>query len=301
MAVAIFGDLGAGKLAQVAQNSAHVPAFGLIALLVLLWRRPRTLQPLASLHWHNYFVALGIAIAFGVLVEIVQFFLGRDAEVDDVIHDALGAVAALAAIASIAALGAKRRTLAVVLFVLSMATASAALYPLALATAAYVKRERQFPLLVEFDSTPDTFFWRPNTTDPKVMQMPANLASVSGETALYVPFVHGSYPGIEIEEVHGDWSGLHSLVLDVANPSAKPVRLTLRVHDRTHNFAFRDRFTRSVQVPAGRRINFEIALADIEAAPQGRSMDMRHISAVLIFSTESAPGAGVLLKHLWLK
>jgi VanZ family protein len=296
MMVAVFGDLGSGKIAQVFQNTAHVPAFGIIALLALHVLRiaGRAAQP----RRRDYIIAFIVAVLLGVVVEVIQGILHRDAELQDVLHDALGALTALSLVYafyfrqhssrwSVAWLGCG---------IISLVLGT---YPAAWASAAWLKRELQFPMLVQFDSRVDAFFLSPQSPT-RIVAVPATIARQPGETALEVLLVSGDYPGVAIADLHGDWSSYRALMLDVANPTNAPVSFSLRVHDRWHDFSNGDRFSRSRLLTPHTRITYEIQLTDIESAPANRRMDMSQIASVILFSSPQ-PGAKIILKRLWLQ
>jgi hypothetical protein len=66
------------------------------------------------------------------------------------------------------------------------------------------------------------------------------------------------------------------------------------VHDRGHWQNYRDRFNRHYELAAGERRILRIALSEIEHAPKGRLMDMRHISDLRLF--RDAPGGAGRLR-----
>lgn len=298
MLAAVFGGFsaGSGKLAQVAQNTAHVPAFGFVAWLALRWLQSFRLSRM--LHWQGYLAAFTIAVALGIVVELVQRLLQRDAEISDVIHDALGALGVLCFCAS-AQIGSRSRTLLLVLLISGALSLGVGTYPLAWATVAWFKREQQFPQLVSFDSQIDAFFLVPEA-DARIVEFPQSLAQEPHERALLLPLVNGEYPGVEIARPHADWRGYEKLVLDVANPADRPVSLSLRVHDRKHNSLSNDRFSSTQELPPRARVLYQLRLTDIESAPATRRMDMSQIASVIIFSSPE-PGTQVLLKGLWLQ
>ena len=125
--------------------------------------------------------------------------------------------------------------------------------------------------------------------------MPLAYAHAPRETALRVPLTGRVYPGVNLEEPSPDWRGFSTLVVEVTNPTKFELHLAIRVHDRTHQQSFDDRFNMAVQLGAGERRRIEIPLETIRTAPNGRTMDMAHIAGVMVF--RDSPGGA---REFWL-
>ena len=74
------------------------------------------------------------------------------------------------------------------------------------------------------------------------------------------------------------------------NPGDLPLKLVVRVHDRLHNFEYRDRFNRNFELAPKERRNLRILIEDIRHGPRDRLMDMAHISDITLFRA-SVPGS----------
>ena len=84
------------------RKTGHMGVFGILALLArravaitTTWRRPGA--------W-----ALGLAVAYAIIDEVHQGFVGREATLRDVVFDAAGAVIALAALEIVRAVRLRR-------------------------------------------------------------------------------------------------------------------------------------------------------------------------------------------------
>jgi hypothetical protein len=298
MLTAVFGELGSGTLGQVAQNTAHVPAFALIAWLAFRWLQQS--RPLALMTLETYIAAFSIAVALGILVEVIQAFTGRDAEIRDVVHDAFGAATTLSLLIAWQCLQASKTSAALLAFSISLIALAVGTYEFVWASASWLKREYQFPVLIQFDSQLDAFFLSAKDTSLSIVAVPKKLATIAGEKALLISLSAGEWPGVDDEDLHADWTKYRVLSLEAINPTARPIELSIRVHDTAHNLTFRDRFTRTYTLSALERRIIDIPLTEIESAPYGRKMLMDHISGLIIFSAGAQPDASVYLKTLWL-
>lgn len=267
---------GRGEWLKVLQDFGHAPAFGCVALVVLLWTRS---LPLAA-GW-QYIGAWGLALLLGLATEAAQWLVARDPSWLDLRSDAIGAAAFLGIVAA----GDRRlrHSARVICVVVALAVAVIQTLPVVDMLRAYERRSHSYPELLAFADARDRYFLRPQWARLDIMPLPANLATRSGEIALHVHFTPGPWPGLSHIEPSPDWRGFRSLVLEIANPGDVPLALTLRAHDVHHDNEFTDRLNRSFDVPAMSRDELRIPLADIVAAPRGRSMDLEHMAGFTLF------------------
>jgi hypothetical protein len=148
---------------------------------------------------------------------------------------------------------------------------------------AYERREAIFPALAGFADRRDLYFLKPQWSTIEIAALPPVYASNKGEMGLHVTLLGGDWPGVDFYEPAPDWLGFRTLSMDIVNPIDQPLHLTIRIHDTHHNNEFTDRFNRKFEVAPLTRSTIHMPVADIESAPQGRSMDLQHIADFLIF------------------
>jgi hypothetical protein len=247
-----------------------------------------------------YAVAFILALAAGAATEGVQLFLGRDASVTDFRNDAFGAAAGLLVYAAVAerqlphaVRGAAGVGGMVLLLLPSM--------PLAVAMEAYSRRDAHYPRLMAFDTAADLYFITAQRARCRQTLIPARWAARTGERALLVELGGEQWPGIDLFEPAPDWRGYDALVVDLVNPADRPLNLVLRVHDVDHDSEFTDRFNKEIVVPPLTRTSFRTPLAEIEAAPEGRRMDLGRIADVMVFAVAQSAGQELYLAGVWLE
>ena len=236
--VVLFGRLpGQGRWVIDLSNAAHGPAFLLVTLIVfaLLTRSSKRKFSILT----EYSLAIVIAILLGALVELLQHFTGRDAELRDLWRDTLGAVTAAGTLlafdprvrASPARYPLRRMGLLV-----AVAACVLMLAPLAVTAAAYLQRYRSFPTLVDFSSPLSTYFlsvYSAVTVEREALpiDMPGG---TQGTVGLHVrPGSQNRWWGLFLNEPSPDWHGFDRLALDLANPTGVPLLLKVRVRDRS--------------------------------------------------------------------
>ena len=287
----IFGDLpGEGKYVGVLQDGCHAPAFAALALIALTLFRPRRLGPTIG-------VVVGLTVV-GAATEIVQGFVGRDGELDDVVSDFVGAGGMASLWLYVMWRGRTDRgtTLGRATAVLAcLALAAYWTTPLVRCGLGYWARDARFPVLAEFESTRDLYFV---VTEPA----PSRLVPVQqGALALRVALDAGRWPGLTLMEPVADWRGFHELLLDLENPGNAPLALRLRISDRAHSGAFEDRFNSDVALAPLSRTTVRFALETIATSPRDRHMDMSRIAQLVLFKAGAVAGQAVLVHRIWLQ
>lgn len=266
------------------ENAGHMPVFFLVTLGLLIVLR----QDFKFEGVRLYALAGMIGAGLGFLSEVIQQPLSRDASWEDVFSDAVGAVCAVA----VHALFDRRSRIprATWLVALAVALGCVAFYvaPLVRMTVAYVHRNGQFPVIADYRS-PVELAWTVGYGIDRAIE----------RDALEIVFVRGRFPGIRLKEPVGDWSAYRTLLIDVENPDAEKLGLSVRVHDRGHGETYGDRFNRRFELGAGERRTLRIDLAEVARAPKGRLMNMRHISDIRLF--RDGPGGARRLRIYTLR
>jgi hypothetical protein len=250
------------------ENAGHTPLFFIVTMAAFFMLRDRP-----RFHgWRLYLAAGVIGIGSGLLSEIVQRPLARDASWEDVGADAIGAIGALAAYAMFDCRSALRRWHRVVALAVAIGCLAVYLLPIYTMARAYLYRNGQFPVIASFHSRTE-LYW---TLSIGVRRDIVN-------EALEVEFVAEQWPGLGFHEPVPDWRAFHWLLLDVENPAPELLKLGVRVHDEDHNWQYNDRFNRHYDIAAGERRTLKINLDDIRRAPRSRPMDMERISNVTLY------------------
>ena len=250
------------------ENAGHVPLFLLATIAVLVVLRHDFRVEGARLYALSGLIGIGA----GLLSEIVQRPLRRDASWEDVFTDAVGVVCALALFALFDRRGGVGRATRIAALFVALACIVMYLEPLVSMTRAYLHRDGQFPVLANFSSSTE-LYW--------VVGFGVNRDIVRG--ALDVDFDAEPFPGVSFHEPVPDWRTFKTLLIDVENPEVEPLNLGVRVHDRRHGKMFTDRFNRRFELAPTERRTLAIELEDIRRGPRERLMDMGHISDITLF------------------
>ena len=255
------------------ENSGHTPLFLIGTLFILsILRHDFRIEGVRLYAFSGL-----IAAVAGLTSEVIQGPLGRDSSWEDVLADCVGVLLALA----LYALFDRRRRLgtaarvAVLLIVAGCLVAYVA--PIVSMVRAYLHRDGQFPVLVNFDSRLD-LYW----------MYSYGLKREIRDGALDIEYDAGQYPGVSFFEPVPDWSRYGTLVIEVENPADEVLHFGVRVHDKGHGREFADRFNRRLELGPHERREFTISLDDIRRGPRNRLMNMAQISDVTVFRLHGA-------------
>ncbi len=287
---------------HVLHKTGHPLAFGAIAVLTLMFLLDAAPDK-AALRSRSYAIALSVAVGFGVLTEVAQLFTNRGSSAMDVLSDAVGATAALGIFSSISrtrGISEGRLTRMAALSV-GVAAACVALAPLAWCAAAYVNREARFPIVARMDSPLDEYFVSETNNNVMTAPVPARWARNAGEKAWVVSFDKGNSAGVQVTEPHPDWRDRQTLKLEVTNVGASDLPVTIRIHDRQHNWLYQDRFNRAVTLKALTRQTIRIPIADIARGPQHRMLDLSHVANLAVFVWQPQSNGQFLLHSVILE
>jgi hypothetical protein len=287
LAVVTFVDLpGDNRLMGEMQNTAHTFVFGLLSLLALaLIRHTPSLRNSGTLF--HYLAAGTLCLMAGIGIELIQAMIHRDADIWDVVRDGAGIVAFLGfySLGERSSAGTQAFKLRLLIAGASLLILVAAMIPAARISYAYIERERAFPLLLDFTSSCYHHFLSTHHAQVTVVTAPREWVQAAGQSVARVTLHPGRYPGIEVADLHPDWTGFAVLSMKLYSPQNMPFPLVIRIHDRQHNFALSDRFNRRLTIMPGENI-VRIPLRAIQTAPRQRKMDMQAIKAIILF----APG-----------
>jgi hypothetical protein len=273
-------------------NLGHVGAFLITWTFVFnLFPRFTRLSTLRLL-----VVVLVTTVAVGEVIEIVQGWIGRDDELQDVWDSGVGALLAVAFCSpQINALTrwarASWRALALIaLLVVPWPVWSN------LADVVFIKRE--FPVLSDFSTPFELTRWRGNRAGIEIEK-----AAGQRQAFLAVEFRPGLYSTVTLKYFQRDWHAYKRLVLDVTNPEKQAYRVILRIHDRwhkRHHFALSDRFNRTLELKPGHQ-RIVIDLADVAKAPKTRKMDMAHLEELDLFTMASRVYHHLYIQRIFLE
>lgn len=291
LAVQFAAPAPGGAWLRTLYDSLHVPVFGVVAICIFY---------LTPANWGSgkrIVATLGAVSGLGLLSELAQIPTDRDASVNDLVADWLGAAGfvclALGFARNVSISGGRRLLLAL----LGIAFITPPLLPLARVSAAYVVRVQSLPALIRFDSRFATVFFRLQNA-----RLIPHSNDASAAASVNIQLGDGPWPGILFSDLWPNWEPYETLVIAIENPESDELPINLRVHDREHRKEqrYRDRFNRTIELAPGRHM-VRISLSDIQEAPDGRHMNLSEIDGLVIFATRQEAGRRFILYEIRLE
>jgi len=135
----------------------------------------------------------------------------------------------------------------------------------------------------------------------EVVDLSAPWAQRGGERALWLAWDAQDAPAVQILEPNGDWRGYSVVAVDLTNSSATELRLTLRIFDAIHDGSPEDRLNLPLVIAPRARTVVRVAMAEVEAAPAGRPMDLSRVANVMLFGRKGDARGELYLSSLWLE
>jgi hypothetical protein len=156
-------------------------------------------------------------------------------------------------------------------------------FPIGLTGFMYWERWQQLPQLVSWHSSSAYHFVASESAEMHVAKL-SRWSAAGDEVAMQVVPLHESrWPGISINEPWPDWSQYSQLAIEIINPNDAPLALSVRIDDRLHTNQYDDRFTRQYAVVPQTRTTLFVSLADVQASPRLRQLDLTQIAVVILF------------------
>ena len=275
---------GESILAREIHNTGHTPVFGLLALILLGLSR-LILGDVLQNGYKHYLTAFILCVSIGALIEYIQIFGQRDADIWDLVRDMAGALLLLGFYATIdhriRHIWIKGSRLAV--RIASILVLLAALTPLALCSGAYIHRNAIFPKLLTFDSVWETRFLTTRNAELNRVPAPDGFTPVEGQDVGELTMLPDTYCGIRIAEPRPDWSGFGYLCLDVYSELDSAIALMVRIDDIHHNQEYEDRYNGAFMITPGLN-HVSVDLREVKHAPSSREMDITAIQYVYFFT-----------------
>jgi VanZ family protein len=234
-----------------------------------------------------------LLVMFGAVTEVLQHFTGRQASLIDFAYDLTGASLAVCIQSFLAT---RSRSAALI----STGLTLLALAPFLWSAAAYGERAQQFPVLFQFDSPLNVYFLERSGSRIRRV-LPARCGPPHAHS-LRVPISTAPFAGILLHEPITDWRAMDTLEIRLANPGPTDLVLTVRVHDRLHDWTYADRYNQEFPLRAGVLQVIHIPVDDLRHGPaNGRLMDLSRIGGVAIFRAAAGHATHLCLESVALR
>jgi len=276
-------------------NGSHTVFFIILSFIIYY-------QVKIRIHISNvtivYFYVLAIGMFLGIVIELLQVFVQREASLNDLYRNLFGIITGLCLITILNLKNIHRQKTKIVFFSLvGTVFLILGISPLIQLSWHYIERNKAFPVIVDFDASWSSSFIRFNNTE---ILKASNFSQKKNNNLHLIQFNEGTYPGISVIESVSDWSTYRKLRLIVFSKYEHDTSLVLRIHDKTHNNSFSDRFNKKLEIKPGLN-NVEISLEKIRYGPVNRELDLTNIAGIILFSRNLEQRSWFEISNIYLE
>jgi hypothetical protein len=305
LAVVLFGQIpGHGRWASELGNSAHGPAFAVMALILIALLRRVPGRNASVLQ--DYSLSIAVGLLLGALIELLQMVTGRDASFDDLLRDALGALAATGFFTLIdprVRVLPSRRPIQLIGLLVGVASTVVIIAPLAITGTAYLQRHRSFPTLVDFGSPLSTYFL--GVYSAVTVEREALPNAITGgrqdTVGLHARLAGNKGWGLALWEPYPDWRGYDRLALDLANPTGVPLLLNVHVRDRRQSNDRQAGYLGRIEIAPRSRETRVIALRELTAAEGRAYVNPAIVNSIVLTRSPANHAEEFYLVRIWLE
>jgi hypothetical protein len=270
---------GQGLVLPSLQDSSHALVFGLATNLLLLAFSPA--EPISNTARAKYVLAIcSSAFLFGIFVELVQPFFGRNKSLLDASYDLAGCSAA--GLFYWCKHAKHVHSKPTILLIAWIQVLSCLVIP-ASNIWVVIQRNLSAPMLVSFDASWERHIRSINdSTTFSIVNPPEGWKHPS----LVGKFTFGfaTYPGISFPDIYSNWSDYSTLSFSVYSKHPQAETLHLRIHDTQHNQKYSDRYNQILTILPGLNL-IEVDLNKIKHSPKSRELDLSSIVTIGLFMT----------------
>lgn len=267
------------------RSIAHIWNFGHIAFFCALGFAVFRKAPATPFSYHSLIVLL-MLFALGICVELLQYFVGRNASLQDVLYNGLGLLAGYSLVFV-------RRNI-VTRYLLTAVLSGIIFLHLPAIQDFMDEREahKSFPILADFKKPGQLSRFHFKNAHAKL-----------ANSRLHIGFSPNVYANVELLFFPRSWSEFNTLNLKVFTPAGPPLPLSCRIHDQLHSNSdeqhYDDRFNQRFIIPEGNH-SITIDLQEVEEAPKNRAMDMHAIKALVCFTDHVSEYKKLRIEKIWL-
>lgn len=267
----LFWDIpGHWRLMGALQNSGHAVLFFAMAFC-LAWRK-------IPGHW----LLIGLC-AVGVGIEAVQYLIGKDCDIQDVMLDNLGAISGWLSFKAFNNYG--RGAAILPLGLIPLGLMAAAFYKPCLIAICYLLQWSHFPLLVSFDEVGRNFLIDHHEGGEYAFtRLPQEVTQLGGPVnnsqVLQLNCPVQNWPGVAPIDLMPNWLGFNYLQLDVWLADKAPIHLGLALRGLHNQSDHHDVSQRFLLTPGYNRVRWP--LEDIRRGAANPEL-LTQIGKIIIF------------------
>lgn len=278
-------------------NFGHIVLFGMLAIGLLLWMKATQRERIASTVM-QYLLTFVTALGIATLIEFLQVFGARSADLGDGLRNALGVTVFLGCYAlfddRLTRVYRLRRWIKALCLIALLVVPALALAPVAQAVRFEYTKFSQLPALMDFDED-----WEYGL----VLRSGANIYPINAGTHAgwaRAQFQSGVFASLLFKKFWRYWGSYSRLVIELHSEAAQPETLSLLVFDMDYVYEWEDGFRHdAVLQPGANKITID--LSDIQRGPHSRQLQLCCIQAIELFRAREPRRLSIRIKRIALE
>ena len=285
----------ASKLTSETIQSLHGPGFGVVALIIMMFVRGDDRTTVA------YIKAAAFSMTLAVLAEAAQIPGPREAQISDILVDALGILGFLgtAAVFNREIRSTIGNRGAIPLALISVSALVLTMIPLLWHSFALVMRSQNTPQILSFDAVWERTYSSGIDTRPEIFAAPAGWPKGSGNIARLRSA--GRYGLMLRIQPHPDWSEYSAMSFLAASTNEESMRIAIGIWGISPSDGSppgRYYTTKKIgPVPARHCISFD----DLDKPSSQRKFDLTNVFELLVGATSPETGIEILVDDFRLE
>jgi len=294
MSVMLFTDtlFNNYQLGQAIWNLGHFFLFFAFVLLVLTHKKIVKIKPIWKL-----FISIFLTLILGGLIEVIQYFTGRNMEFHDLQTDFLGGLFAF--ISVIIFHYKNNKALKYFFYSLLLFILTFVLMPLAETIIDEIRMQREFPVLSNFEDADKIHRWIKK--DINFMQQDS-ARKIEGEYSLLIKFLSKGDPHISLKDFPSDWTDYSFLNFSIYNDQSYDVSIILKISDSLHKergYVASDRYNKVLMLKPGWNVQ-KIKLTEVEKAPLSRVLNLSQVMEFSFYMEKSHVSTSLNIDDIYL-
>ena len=280
------------QLGQAIWNLGHFLLFFAFIWLVLTHRKIITIKPLWML-----LLSIFLTFILGSLIEIVQYYTGRNMEFHDLQTDLLGGL--FAYITVILFNYKENRVLKYFFYSLLLLILIYVLIPLVEVINDELMMLEEFPVLSDFEDADKINRWVKE--DVYYMQQD-DTKKVEGKCSLLIKYLSNGNPHISLKNFPSDWTEYNFLNFSIYNDQAYDISIILKISDSLHKkrgYVESDRYNEILWLKPGWNL-YKIKLIEIESAPLNRELNLNEVTEFSFYMEKSGVAISLNIDNIYL-
>lgn len=255
-------------------DTGHVILYS--GVIFVLLDRPRTVR---FNGWVLFLIISAFCLISGFIIEVIQQWVGRNFDLNDLINDLLGGYLGL--LFFIARQNDYRLWIRRLTYPLMLLIIIWVFHPLYINSIDEKNMYESFPVLSDFETPYELSRWGGSSSQLSIVKTPVR----HGLSSMRIDFLAAEYPSVIMKNFPENWQDFTEFKFSIFNSQSENLTLELKIYDWLHFISgkkYRDRFNRNLILKPGWN-DIRVSMNEIRSAPESRQMELSDMFSISLF------------------